>query len=536
MSVRRAQASYVDNEAAMMARIVGRLGAVERIGHRHPDFPEPGGIPSEAEIVALIEATGDPRWVLKAGDTMTGPLIVPSSVTAGVLVAGPDAGTVIPVRVAGVTGTGYVGYYPDAIDRDNLGSRAGYVGIVSNQMSVFGEAGQEIRIGAGGVLRYQITAAGDHLWDAGSMDYDSTNDVLSIGPSILDSLRLARAASNAPYLGFYDTTFGTRYGYIQGTASVVTVSADTGSIMAFRTAAAETARFTATDFLLGKTASGVNVTGVQLFGTGHQYSTVSHTTATANAYFNRQGTAVATGRAYCFFLENDAGVGSITRGGANLTNYNTSSHGPYKGNVIDLDDDAALATVERWRPVAFQWKYDEDGHTSEHGSPSGPTQHGFIAQEMHEVTPQAVTPGIGTEADHADWLARRQQYDVDLAAHQEVEERRGLLELDHARRLEEHQAECRRILDEWQPVVETTTDAGLVVVSTQGEPVLPPSPPEPDLPEIGEPPVDPGPSPFQPWGGDWTQCVPDLAAAVQALIRQNRAQAERITALESRLA
>ena len=91
--------------------------------------------------------------------------------------------------------------------------------------------------------------------------------------------------------------------------------------------------------------------------------------------------ATTTGDGYfsAFFTETTASIrGSITynRGGG-VVAYNTTSDYRLKENIVDLPN--ALATVAQLKPRQFDWK--ETGNTTT----------GFIAHELAEVCPHAVT-------------------------------------------------------------------------------------------------------------------------------------------------
>ena len=106
-------------------------------------------------------------------------------------------------------------------------------------------------------------------------------------------------------------------------------------------------------------------------------------------------------------------VGSVTVNGDSGVSYNTTSHGPWKGNIQDLNDDEAIERVQKWRPVSFQWRRDEDGDFSENGEPTGKEQHGFIAQELHKVQPNAVLVGKGTEEERREWKTKLEAEEID---------------------------------------------------------------------------------------------------------------------------
>jgi hypothetical protein len=76
------------------------------------------------------------------------------------------------------------------------------------------------------------------------------------------------------------------------------------------------------------------------------------------------------------FKYNGSIVGSISTGGSN-TSYNTTSDYRLKENVQPLT--SGIATVSALRPVSYSWKID------------GSAGEGFLAHELQEAIPQAVT-------------------------------------------------------------------------------------------------------------------------------------------------
>lgn len=319
------------------------------------------------------------------------------------------------------------------------------------------------------------------------------------------------AANTPPYIGFYGAatnvdTLGTRSGYVGFPATAhmylnnetangncyILPGTGTGATI-LGSANAEQARIdSGGNFLVNKTASATGTAGHELQNSGRAW----HTTGTATAYCM---VAVivdgVTGNVFCDFRNGATGatrIGSITQSGTAAVAYNTSSHGPHKGNVTDLDDDEAIERVLKWRPVAYQWKLDENGQVSDIGFPQGEVEHGFIAQEMNEINPNAVTPGIGEESEHRAWMAAKVEYDL-------IANQRERIQSDYD-----------------------------ILVSGMGPDDE--KPPMPELPELPEKPSDM--SPFRAWQGDWTKLVPDLAAAMQAVIRQNQALTARVEELE----
>ena len=71
-------------------------------------------------------------------------------------------------------------------------------------------------------------------------------------------------------------------------------------------------------------------------------------------------------------------VGSITQNGTGTT-YNTTSDARLKDNIETITD--GTAKLMEMNPVTHTWKAD----------PEAPAVHGFIAQEMQEIVPEAVS-------------------------------------------------------------------------------------------------------------------------------------------------
>jgi len=89
-------------------------------------------------------------------------------------------------------------------------------------------------------------------------------------------------------------------------------------------------------------------------------------------------TGSSSGNAYAKFCLNGSNIGSITQVGTTAVAYNTSSDYRLKENIAPLT--GALAKVAQLKPVTYTWKSAPDE-----------TGEGFIAHELQEVCPQAVT-------------------------------------------------------------------------------------------------------------------------------------------------
>ena len=144
----------------------------------------------------------------------------------------------------------------------------------------------------------------------------------------------------------------------------------TGSFLpiVFRTSATERARITSGgDFLVGTTTASSSLTNgfnaVQT--TGATYISVGHSSGTGS------------GSWYSSFSLNGTQIGVISQNGTTGVTYSTTSDYRLKENVQPMQ--GALATVAQLKPVTYTWKAD------------GSAGQGFIAHELAEVVPDAVT-------------------------------------------------------------------------------------------------------------------------------------------------
>lgn len=235
---------------------------------------------------------------------------------------------------------------------------------------------------------YQCDASGNAGW--------GFNDIASYGNSYYEchssgnTLGSYRAITSVTYFGNYyfkcyvefgateTPSFDENVVVIGGTLQNVAGSASgigfrspggfgpnvpTGGIHMWFVNLAEKMRLTAANILQGM--AGVNVNGGTA-GTStniNEYQTVSTGITTA-------------GQNHHVFVNPNGTVGTITVSGS-ATAYNTSSDHRLKEDVQPLAD--ALELVAQIKPVNFRWKAD------------GSEAQGFIAHELQEVVPQAVT-------------------------------------------------------------------------------------------------------------------------------------------------
>ena len=151
----------------------------------------------------------------------------------------------------------------------------------------------------------------------------------------------------------------------------------TGNLIRFFNGGSEKGRFTTSGFAVGKTSSGdVSAAGAELSTTGYGMFSRSDNIA---IYANRgnTGSLVWFGRA-------GANKGDISVSSTGTT-YNTTSDIRLKQDIEPL---VATDKLMAMNPVSYSWKADPDGQRSM----------GFIAQEMQEVMPEAVSTGDDEDA------------------------------------------------------------------------------------------------------------------------------------------
>ena len=186
---------------------------------------------------------------------------------------------------------------------------------------------------------------------------------------------------NAINLGKSTNRF--KHGYFANTVYTASVAGITdndtyinfanNNIMQFITGGSERARFdSGSRFLVGQTsAAGIGAaTDANSLELGPGYIVI-----------NRDDTATATQLA---FGKNGSVVGSVSTTGSGTT-YNTTSDIRLKQDIEPL---AATDKLMAMNPVSYNWKAD----------PDGPRSMGFIAQEMQEVMPEAVSTGDDDDA------------------------------------------------------------------------------------------------------------------------------------------
>jgi len=191
-----------------------------------------------------------------------------------------------------------------------------------------------------------------------------TAPVLSVtnGTSgVLELIGTQASDGTVGQVAWYNTSGTARIGQILGLRSGAN---DSGAIT-FQTASAgslaERMRINSASVGIGSTLTTSGLTVGYVGGNGWNINTISTTTAGAGAIV---------------FTNPNGVVGSINTSGS-TTGYSTSSDYRLKENIVSMV--GALNTVAALKPVTYKWKVD------------GSDGQGFIAHELQEVVPQAVT-------------------------------------------------------------------------------------------------------------------------------------------------
>lgn len=141
----------------------------------------------------------------------------------------------------------------------------------------------------------------------------------------------------------------------------------TNDSMAFYTVSAERVRIdSAGNLLIGKTASDTTNSGVWAYNSAGQ----------GRINFIKGTESGTGGTTACVFYYSGTAIGNISCS-STATAYNTSSDYRLKENIAPMT--GALDVVSALKPVTYNWKVD------------GSASQGFIAHELAEVVPDAVT-------------------------------------------------------------------------------------------------------------------------------------------------
>lgn len=197
-----------------------------------------------------------------------------------------------------------------------------------------------------------------------AMTIDSSQNVGIGTSSPAPGMRLAVVGGGTQISGGTSAQAGLRVQVASGVATLTGINNDNNAYnpIAFYTGASEAARIdTSGNLLVGRTAVSASERVGITFGAGNEgIRTVVASTATQ----------------FHIAFNNGSTVGAISTNGS-ATTYSTSSDYRLKENVQPMI--GALAKVAALKPVTYKWKID------------GADGEGFIAHELAEVVPDAVT-------------------------------------------------------------------------------------------------------------------------------------------------
>jgi hypothetical protein len=108
--------------------------------------------------------------------------------------------------------------------------------------------------------------------------------------------------------------------------------------------------------------------------------------STRVASFGLTGANDMTGSLFLLFYDGDGNIGSVSVASSTSVAYNTTSDKRLKTNVQNF---SALPIIENMQPVSFEFKKEQ-----------GRTFHGFLAQDLYEVYPEAITKGSNEDGEN----------------------------------------------------------------------------------------------------------------------------------------
>jgi hypothetical protein len=233
----------------------------------------------------------------------------------------------------------------------------------SGSTNAFGAANNTTYIGSGNSFNVQLITNGSP-----AMTITNTLNV-GIGTSSPgERLTVSGGYANFAGLRIAGTDHDTSNNIYLASGDL-SLSTNTGALL-FKTGLTERMRIDSSgNLLVGTTSTTMGQTGIIMqpaFGGNIGNIDIGHANGTA------------TGNSYVRFYYNAGVIGSITQDGTTAVLYNTTSDARLKENVAPADDAAALIDAIQVRK--FDWKVD--------GSHQ---RYGFIAQELVEVAPEAVS-------------------------------------------------------------------------------------------------------------------------------------------------
>ena len=295
-------------------------------------------------------------------------IFTPSSNHALLLNRTGTAGAIVTFRYGGTT----VGSVGTNSSRTYIGSGSGQSGIKFNTNAIVPVAGAD---GANSDNTYDLGVSSARFKDAyfsGTVNADAlsidsysdpTNNYITLRPSFAPSASGGVGFAAKDHDGANNDGLGV-FGH---------------DGISFTTGGSERMRLDSSGGVKINTTANV-VTGYEQFsvnGTGGFKSGNTTTVAIWNTTTTNNGIQFFSG-------SGGTGVGSIALG-ASGTTYNTTSDIRLKESIEPLE---ATDKLMQMNPVSYNWKAD----------PDGPRSMGFIAQEMQEVMPEAVSTGEDDDA------------------------------------------------------------------------------------------------------------------------------------------
>lgn len=227
---------------------------------------------------------------------------------------------------------------------------AALVNLTTTGNTVLGNASTDtLDVGAGGIIK------------------DASGNTGIGGASAGAKLEVTSAVD--PYFSVRSSGANPVQAYVQASS--------TGSLAAFGTLNAYPVVFYTNSIDRGR----FDENGAFLVGTASAASQNPGILIAPSGQINIGNTAQASGWAFLQFIRSAAGIGSITQSGTTAVLYNTTSDERLKEAIVDAPD--AGSTIDAIKVRSFTWKTAPDERVT----------HGFIAQELVTIAPQAVKVG-----------------------------------------------------------------------------------------------------------------------------------------------
>ena len=230
---------------------------------------------------------------------------------------------------------------------------------------VFFPAADTVAVTTGGSERVRVDSSGNV-----GIGTSSPGARLSVDSGSAGELARFNSTASAPYMGWYIS--GTRKAYQQwdGSYGWILDSEATSTGIVFRTQNTERARIDSSgNLLVGTTSTDITAVGIRLMNNNQVQASKS------GDWSFRMGRRDSTGIITEVYY-NSSRVGDISTNGTG-TSYNSASDYRLKENIAPMT--GALAKVAALKPVTYKWKVN------------GSDGEGFIAHELQEVCPDAVT-------------------------------------------------------------------------------------------------------------------------------------------------